>query len=155
MYPSYTVLTNFNLEDRSTKTVKTIRIAAISLAFGTCLFAQDAAVLARGKYLVEEVAKCTDCHTAKAATGEPDKTKWLKGGMLSFKPVGEVPKWHATTPDITSTSPLWQRWGMDGMVKFFETAKNPRGGTADPPMPAYTLSHDDAVAIATYLKSLP
>ena len=26
--------------------------------------------------------------------------------------------------------------------KFLETAKNPRGGTAGPPMPAYTLSRD-------------
>ena len=39
--------------------------------------------------------------------------------------------------------------------KFLETAKNPRGGTAGPPMPAYTLSRDDADAIVAYLKSLP
>jgi hypothetical protein len=41
------------------------------------------------------------------------------------------------------------------MVKFLETGKNPRGNAADPPMPAYKLQHDDAVAIVTYLKSLP
>ena len=42
----------------------------------------------------------------------------------------------------------------EGMVKFLETGKNPRGDKADPPMPAYTLSHDDAVAVMTCLKSL-
>jgi mono/diheme cytochrome c family protein len=128
--------------------------AVIGLALGSCLFGQDA-VVARGKYLVEQVVNCHDCHTGKAPDGTPDKTKWLKGAPLDFKPVGDIPKWHATTPDITSTSRLWERWGMDGMVKFLETGKNPRGGAADPPMPAYTMSHEDAVAVAAYLKSLP
>jgi len=135
-------------------TMKIVRLATISLALSGALFGQDA-VLARGRYLVEELVKCQECHTARTATGEQDKTKWLKGGALDFKPVAEIPRWHASAPDITSTSPLWQRWGMDGMVKFLETAKNPRGGGADRPMPAYQMQHDDAVAVATYLKSLP
>jgi hypothetical protein len=29
---------------------------------------------------------------------------------------------------LTSTNALWQRWGDEGVVKFLETAKNPRGG---------------------------
>lgn len=134
--------------------MRTIPCTVITLALGNAVFAQDA-VLARGKYLVEDVARCQECHTAKNAGGEPDRAKWLKGGALSFKPVTDIPRWHATAPDLTSTSALWQRWGMDGMVKFLETAKNPRGGGADQPMPAYQLPHEDAVAIATYLKSLP
>jgi hypothetical protein len=133
--------------------MRMIQLATISLAFGDALFGQDA-ILARGKYLVEEVARCQECHTAKTASGELDKTKWLKGGALDIKPINEVPRWHASTPDITSTSPLFQRWGMDGLVKFFETGKNPRGNAADKPMPAYQLQHDDAIAIVTYLKSL-
>ncbi len=131
-----------------------LRLAAMSVSLGGALCAQDA-VVARGKYLVEEVAKCQDCHTAKTATGEPDKAHWLKGATLAFKPLTEIPRWHATTPDITSTSALWQRWGMDGVVKFLETGKNPRGNAAAVPMPTYQLQHDDATAIATYLKSLP
>jgi mono/diheme cytochrome c family protein len=131
-----------------------VGLITLALALSGAALAQDPNI-ARGKYLVEEVAKCYDCHTAKTAAGEPDRAKWLKGTTLDFKPVGEIPKWHATTPDITSTSPLWQRWGVDGFVKFLETGKNPRGNAADPPMPAYTLSHADAVAIAAFLKSLP
>jgi mono/diheme cytochrome c family protein len=131
-----------------------IRLATISLALGGAVFGQDA-VVARGKYLVEEVAKCQECHTARTASGELDKTKWLKGATLDVKPVNEGAKWHSSTPDITSTSALWQRWQMDGLVKFLETGKNPRGNAADRPMPAYQLSHDDATAVVTYLKSLP
>jgi len=134
--------------------MKMIRRTMIGLALGSTLFAQEA-VVARGKYLVEEVAKCQSCHTAKSGSGDLDKTKWLKGTMLDVKPVNDIPKWHATSPDITSTSALWRRWGMDGLVKFLETGKNPRGNAADVPMPAYQLQHDDAVAIVTYLKSLP
>jgi mono/diheme cytochrome c family protein len=131
-----------------------IKLATISLALGGALFGQDAA-LSRGKYLVEEIARCQDCHTAKTAGGEADTAKWLKGGALAIKPANEGGRWHASTPDITSTSNLWQRWGVDGLVKFLETGKNPRGGAADAPMPAYKMQHDDAVAVVTYLKSLP
>jgi mono/diheme cytochrome c family protein len=113
------------------------------------------AKMQRGKYLVEEVARCQECHTPKVEGGAFDKTKWLKGAKLEVAPIGTIAGWHATSPDLTSTSALWTRWGQDGVTKFLETAKNPRGGKADPPMPAYMMSHDDADAIATYLKSLP
>jgi len=115
---------------------------------------QDAKAV-RGKYLVEEVARCQECHTPKVEGGDFDKTKWLKGAKLEVAPIGTIQGWHAASPDLTSTSALWTRWGQDGMTKFLETAHNPRGGKAGAPMPAYTMSHDDADAIVTYLKSLP
>ena len=62
--------------------------------------------------------------------------------------------WHKTAPDITSASRLFERWGDEGLTKFFETGLGPRGNKADPPMPTYKLTHDDAVAIVQYLKSL-
>ena len=120
--------------------------------------AQDAARetrVQRGKYLAEEVARCQECHTPWTETNDLDSTKWMKGATLVAAPSTPIPGWHQKSPDITSTSALWQRWGDDGVVKFLETAKNPRGGKAGPPMPPYTLSHDDAEAIAAYLKSLP
>ena len=126
----------------------TIASAAITLR------GQDAK-LQRGKYLVEDVARCQECHSPKIETGEFDKSKWLKGTKLDTAPIAPIQGWHASSPDITSTSALFQRWGQDGLIKFLETAKNPRGGKAGPPMPAYMLQHDDADAIVAYLKSLP
>jgi mono/diheme cytochrome c family protein len=124
-------------------------IAAISVV------GQDQdAKLTRGKYLAEEVARCQDCHTPRLLTGEYVKSAWFKGANLDVAPVTQTAGWHQKSPDITSTSALWGRWGDDGMVAFLETAKNPRGGKAGPPMPAYTLSHEDALAVAAYLKSL-
>ena len=132
---------------------RTIACIAGVLLSGGMLPAQDS-VSARGKYLVEEVAKCADCHTPKTAKGAPDRSKWLKGGTMDVKPVGTIAGWNAAAPDLTSTSPLWSRWSMEGMVKYFETGRNPMGNVSNPPMPAYRLRHDDAAAIAAYLKSL-
>ena len=118
------------------------------------MFGQDAKV-ERGKYLVEEVGRCQECHTPKTETGEFNKSQWMKGATLVGVPSTPVADWHQKSPDITSTSALWTRWGQDGFSKFLQTAKNPRGGKAGPPMPAYMLKAEDADAIAAYLKSLP
>ena len=107
----------------------------------------------RGKYLVEEVAKCGDCHTPMVE-GQPDKGKWLKGAELPFQPVQPIKDWHKTAPDLTPSGRLWQRWGEQGIRKFLETGLGPRGNRADPPMPAYHLKPEDAGDIVEYLKSL-
>lgn len=133
----------------------TLVLSAALILGAIGLASAQGADTARGRYIVEDVARCQECHTSKNDAREFDKTKWLKGARLAVAPVATVQGWHATSPDITSTSMLWQRWGDDGFAKFLETAKNPRGGSAGAPMPAYTLSHDDAVAVAAYLKSLP
>src|SRR5581483_11188099 len=72
----------------------------------------------RGKYLVEEVAKCQDCHTPRATDGTLDKDKWLKGATLDFAPMHEVPGWHKTSPDLTASSRLFERWQAKGITEF-------------------------------------
>jgi mono/diheme cytochrome c family protein len=127
----------------------------LGLAAMTFTMAAQTSNLERGKYLVEDVARCQECHTPKTETGEFDKTRWMKGATLIGVPSTPVADWHQKSPDISSTSALWTRWGQDGFSKFLQTAKNPRGGKAGPPMPAYMLRTEDADAIAAYLKSLP
>jgi len=107
----------------------------------------------RGKYLVDEVAKCGDCHTPMVE-GKPDTSKYLKGAVLGFQPIGEVKGWHKTSPDLTPGSRLWQRWGEKGLTNFLMTGKGPSGNAADPPMPAYRMKAEDAEAIVQYLRSL-
>lgn len=123
------------------------------LALGWIGKADDASV-ARGKYLVDEVARCSMCHTPHDDSGKPDMAQYLKGGPLSIQPVQAAERWHKATPDITSTSRIWQRWGDDAFVKFLETATAPSGRGVGAPMPSYKLSHEDAQAIKDYLKSL-
>lgn len=117
--------------------------------------ADNSAEVERGRYIVEQLAKCGDCHTQALPNGEPDKSHWLKGArQLSFQPITKPPKWADKSPDLTSTSKLWQKWGEDGVVRFLETGKNPKGEAADPPMPTYTMKADDAEAVAAYLRLL-
>src|SRR5579872_2567394 len=113
--------------------ISTIVLGLLVAAVSTPLYAQDAKIQ-RGKYLVEEVGRCQECHTPKTDSGEFDRTKWLKGAKLAVVPVTPIEGWNVQAPDITSTSRLWMRWMDEGMVTFLETAKNPRGGHADPPM---------------------
>ena len=108
----------------------------------------------RGKYLVEEVGKCQECHTPRGADGQLDREKWLKGAVLNFQPIQPVNDWHKTSPDLTPGSRLWQKWGEGGITAFLKTGLGPSGHTTDPPMPTYKLKAEDAEAIVQYLKSL-
>ncbi len=107
-----------------------------------------------GKYLVEEVGKCQECHTPRDEKGQLDKARWMKGSQLNFQPIGEIPDWHKTAPDITPGSRLWNRWTEKGLLEYLKTGLTPRGTKAGPPMPAYTLKAKDAEAIVEYLKTL-
>jgi len=126
----------------------------------TCLLAlpilampATAANTARGKYLVESVAICQDCHSPRGPDGQFDKTKWLKGAPIDFKPDNPMP-WAATAPDITASGKLWQHWSEAGMTKFLQTGLTPTGKQAQPPMPAYRFNMRDAEAVVEYLKTL-
>jgi len=129
---------------------------ALPLAIALCIpaFAADAAKIERGKYLVEEVAKCQMCHTPRLENGELDKEKWMKGAVLDFQPMKEVKGWHKTSPDLTPGSRLWSRWGEATILKYFMTGLAMNGKPADSPMPAYKLSQADAEAVVEYFKSL-
>ncbi|MDP9169825.1 MAG: c-type cytochrome [Acidobacteriota bacterium] len=130
-----------------------MRMLWIGLALSLTLLGQEDKV-ARGKYLVEEVARCHDCHTPKMDNGSYIKSQWMKGATMTVAPASSVSGWHSAVPDVTPGGALWKRWGDAGMIAFLETGKTPRGGNASPPMPVYTLKHDDAEAIVAFLKTL-
>jgi mono/diheme cytochrome c family protein len=115
--------------------------------------AQDGQV-AKGKYLVENVGLCGDCHTPMLPTGQPDSARFLKGAPLTFQSIQPIPKWNTKTPDLTPQGRLWKNWGENGLRQFLQTALDPRGHPADPPMPAYKFNAQDAEAVVAYLKTL-
>jgi len=125
------------------------------LVFAGAALPQDFAVVARGKYLAEQAVVCQECHTPKLENGEYDKSKWMKGADMPFAPITPIKDWHKSAPDLTPKGSLWKRWGPEGIAKFLETGKTPRGTHAGPPMPTYRMTREDAVAIVEYLKTLP
>lgn len=110
----------------------------------------SAALIARGKYLVEGVAMCGDCHTPRNEKGEPIKEQWLKGSVLDIKPAVSIPAWADKAVDIAGL----RGWDRDAAIKFMMTGTVPNGVPARPPMPQYRFSRQDATAIVAYLKSL-
>jgi mono/diheme cytochrome c family protein len=108
------------------------------------------AQIKRGQYLVERVGMCGECHTPKTDKGEYDRSQWLQGELIDYKPTHPMP-FAAIAPPIAGL-PSYAK--DEQAVKFLETGTNVMGKTALPPMPQFRLNHDDAVAVVAYLRSL-
>lgn len=125
-------------------------VILLALAWGCAASDPQAQRLARGKYLVENVGMCADCHAPRNEKGEFDQARWLQGSPLAFAPTVPMPAWANVAPAIA---------GLPGLneadaVKFLETGVLPGGRQPRPPMPAFRMSHEDAGAVVLYLKSL-
>ena len=105
----------------------------------------------RGKYLVQEVARCGECHTPRDAHGELDRSRWLQGARMWFQPVHPMPDWAYLAPPLAGLGGLTET----EVTRILETGLDPGGKPVRPPMHVYHLSHEDAAAIVAYLESLP
>ena len=128
-------------------------ILTAALTLSVCAFAQSEKV-ERGKYLVEEVARCQECHTPKLADGSFDREKWMKGATLNIQPIEPVANWYKAAPDITPSGRMWGRWTDKGILNYLKTGLGPQGKPGAPPMPTYKMRPEDSEAVFEYLKSL-
>jgi mono/diheme cytochrome c family protein len=111
---------------------------------------REANLIARGKYIVEGLAACGDCHTPRNSSGEIDRTKWLAGAPVFYEPAQRVPGWAISAPRIAGLPP-----GSDAEVIKLLTTGVWRGGQAPrPPMPRFHMAQEDAEAVVAYLRSL-
>lgn len=109
--------------------------------------------VARGRYLTTTMG-CNDCHTPGYFYGAPDTTRLLSGSDLGW--VGPWGVVHARnlTPDSTGIG----AWTAEQIVQAIRTGNTPDGRQLAPIMPWTDFAHltdDDAMAIASFLKSLP
>jgi hypothetical protein len=110
----------------------------------------SAATVARGRYLVEGIGMCGDCHTPGDERGQSSKEKWLTGATLGFKPILPMPVWADTAPPIAGL-PGWEK---DTAIRFLMTGIARNNLPLRPPMPQFRFNQQDAVAIVAYLQSL-
>jgi mono/diheme cytochrome c family protein len=105
----------------------------------------------RGRYLVEEVAKCSECHTPRKPDGELDSAAWLRGAPIWIRPVAPIPNWADRAPALAGLPSFTDAQAE----KVLEEGTGPNGEPLRPPMHIYHMSPSDARAIVAYLKSLP
>jgi mono/diheme cytochrome c family protein len=105
--------------------------------------------IARGRYLVEEVARCPDCHTPRDSNGTLDRSRWLQGAPIWIMPTQSKEAWATHAPNLASF-PYDDQQAQD----ILERGIGANGIPIQPPMHAYHLHHADATAIIAYLRSL-
>ena len=103
----------------------------------------------RGRYLVEALAHCGECHTPRNALGALDRDRWLEGAP---NPAG-----RGTIPDLT---PGELTWSAADIAYYLETGFTPDFDSAGGHMAEVVenfskLPDEDRQAVAAYLKALP
>jgi mono/diheme cytochrome c family protein len=111
--------------------------------------ASEAAIV-RGKYIVEDVAVCSRCHTPRDQSGSPDEQRWLLGGPVPFEPGRPTDEWANVAPRLAGLPP-----GTDEQfIRLMMTGISRTGNRLRPPMPQFRLTRSDAQAVLAYLKSV-
>jgi mono/diheme cytochrome c family protein len=106
--------------------------------------------IARGKYLVEGVAVCGQCHTPRDSNGNLDRTRWLEGGTVPYLPAKPDSDWPINAPRIGGTPPASDA----DMIKLLTTGIWTTGNRLRLPMPQFRMDRSDAEAVVAYLKSV-
>jgi mono/diheme cytochrome c family protein len=123
-------------------------IAACALA-GVASAGEDEPRETRGRYLVERVGMCQDCHSPRDETGVFLRDQWLGGAPIAFTPVAPMP-WAGMAPPIAGLPTM----SHTQAVHFLMGGERPDGTRARPPHPEYRLKQEDAEAVVAYLESL-
>jgi mono/diheme cytochrome c family protein len=106
--------------------------------------------VARGKYIVEGVALCGQCHTPVDSEGNPDRRRWLQGGSVPWQSSRPNTDWPQMVPRIGGIPPAPD----EDMVKLLTTGIWTTGARLRAPMPQFRMNVSDAQAVVAYLKSL-
>lgn len=108
-------------------------------------------LIGRGKYIVEQVALCVECHTPRDENGHLQRTEYLRGAPVPVKsPPYPQMKWALKAPAIAGLTSYTEEQG----IRLLTEGLTRDGRRPDPPMPQYRLNRSDAQAVVAYLKSL-
>jgi mono/diheme cytochrome c family protein len=107
-------------------------------------------VIDRGRYIVEGLSRCGQCHTPKDNTGNPIPAKSLEGAALWLQSARPVQNWPLKAPRIAGNVPGTD----DEMIRLLMTGIWRDGQRLRPPMPQFRMNREDAEAVVAYLKSL-
>jgi mono/diheme cytochrome c family protein len=134
-----------------------MRAFELALALGALaapLIAQAETPVERGRYLVETIAGCGNCHTPMGPAG-PERDRQLAGGLV----VLDIPVMRAVAPNITpDVATGIGAWSDAEIARAIREGVRPDGRVLGPPMPfgLYRgLADEDLAAIVAYLRTVP
>lgn len=133
------------------KTLQHALLAALLLVICAAAVADER--LDRGRYLVESIAGCGNCHTPQGPNG-PLPGMTLAGGLRVQDP-GFTAVSANITPDPETGIGKW----TDAQITLaIREGRRPDGSLIGPPMPFEqyrNMSDNDVAAIVSYLRSVP
>lgn len=136
-----------------------MRIAAVvalmlSLLAPTAVRATAEAPVERGRYLVEVLAACGNCHTPKGPDGLPLADRNMAGGFAIEDVFGAAIASNITPDPETGIG----RWSDEEIARAIREGKGRDGRTLGPPM-AFEfyrrISDADVTAMVAYLRTVP
>ncbi|MSQ71707.1 MAG: c-type cytochrome [Betaproteobacteria bacterium] len=129
-------------------------LAAIVLLGSSAAQAQKGASMERGKYLMDSVVACGNCHVARGEKGTPMFDKGLSGGMMFDEPPFKAIASNITPDPETGIG----NWTNAQLGKAIREGVRPDGSIIGPPMPMEfyrKMSDADLASIVAYLKAQP
>jgi mono/diheme cytochrome c family protein len=131
-----------------------LMLSALSISGAALAATPKAAVLERGKYLMEGVVACGNCHMARGDKGQPLPEKGLSGGMVFDEPPFKAIAANITPDPQTGIG----KWTDAQLALAIREGLRPDKSVIGPPMPVgfyRYLSDDDLAAIIAYLRAQP
>lgn len=127
-----------------------ILFACVAIA-GTEARVSSRPSLARGKYIVDHVAMCVQCHTPRNESGDLLADRYLEGAPVPV-PAPPYPTidWALKAPAIAGLIGYTEEEG----IRLLTKGVTRDGRVPNPPMPAFRLTPEDAKAVVEYLQSL-
>lgn len=129
-------------------------VALLILALGVASGAEAQSQVERGRYLVESIVGCGNCHTPQGPSG-PVLDRALSGGPPIEEPALGTVLPSNITPDPETGIGRW----TDAELKIaIREGKRPDGTLIGPPMPFYfyrSIGDADLDAIVAYLRTVP
>lgn len=131
-----------------------LALSALSLVGAIAVHAQPAGSVERGKYLMQGVVACGNCHFQHGPQGQPLFDKGLSGGMV----FDEAPfKAYASniTPDLQTGIGNWTDVQLSRAIR---EGIRPDRSVIGAPMPIEmyrNLSDEDLASIVAYLRAQP
>ena len=107
----------------------------------------------RGRYLVETIASCANCHTPKGPNGPLQDKKLAGGDVIKHE------DFTAVVPNITPDPETGiGTWTDDQIILAIREGRRPDGSLIGPAMPSRfyrNLGDEDVRAIVAYLRAVP